>query len=444
VKYLKMGDTFTDPVFGAFKLGFASYTPAADDTSKDLITLKSTGESKGSLAWTNKAGGEYSMDMFMPSSICSDLTGLVGTCNTTYAYNVSQLGYDTYNIIGNASRQIRENDYFITNNNEYSQVFRVDRIDVNNKKVRVKDQASGSTEQELSLSDATTSGTASLSLADGSTATITLTGNLTGDALNVTVNKISPILYTQKGAMIDLTQLANPSNSLYNRIIMTEETSYNDGTFKTNIAGTLGSTTINNTILYKASQSGNDMKVGDPVVGGLVSGDSGTTVGDYNKRWLDAYGTYVVKTGNSNSDNQIDIYYPGTAASLGVYIGELATSVSDGGTSNVLLIKDSDAATTTANNLIVVGGSCINTVAADLLGSALCGADFEAATGVGAGSFLIETFAHGTGVATLVAGYNADDTVKAATAFTTQVIDTTAGKKYTGTTTTAVTPILTA
>jgi hypothetical protein len=52
---------------------------------------------------------------------------------------------------------------------------------------------------------------------------------------------------------------------------------------------------------------------------------------------------------------------------------------------------------------------------------------------------LIETFARdGGGVATLVAGYNAQDTRNAATALTTQVVDTTAGKKYTGTTATSI------
>jgi hypothetical protein len=436
VKYLRTGDAFTDPVFGAFKMTFASYTPAADDTSKDLITLKSDGESKASLKWTNKVGGAYDMDMFVPSNVLvnangvanvSDLYGATAANLANYLYNATKLGYDTYDVIASTSGAVNESDFFITNNNEFSQIFRVDRIDINNKKVRVKDQASGSSLQEVSLDSNSVGATASLSLADGSSATLTLVANLSG-SLSINVSKASPILYTSKGAKIDLTNLADPVlNNQTNKIVMTEETAYNDGTFTNNVAGTLG-TTINDTILYKASQGGNDMKVSDPTVGGLVSGDSGSTVGDYNKQWLDTYGSYVVKTGNSNSDSTIDIHYPGTAASLGVYIGELATSVSGGGISNILPITDSEAASVTAKNLVVVGGSCINSVAADLLGGALCGADFETKTGVGAGAFLIETFSRtGGGVATLVAGYNAADTTSAVKYLTTKSVDTTVG-----------------
>ena len=97
--------------------------------------------------------------------------------------------------------------------------------------------------------------------------------------------------------------------------------------------------------------------------------------------------------------------------------------------------------------MVVVGGSCVNSVAADLLGvsSPTCSADFTAKTGVGSGQYLIETFSRTGGkVATLVAGYNAGDTTNAAKALTTQAIDTTAGKKYTGTTSTDVSASMTA
>jgi len=97
-------------------------------------------------------------------------------------------------------------------------------------------------------------------------------------------------------------------------------------------------------------------------------------------------------------------------------------------------VSDSEASSVSGKNLIVVGGSCINSVAASLLGSALCGADFTTSTGVGAGQFLIQTFDRTGGkVATLVAGYNAGDTTNAAKYLSTQTVDTTVGKKYKGT-----------
>ncbi len=142
----------------------------------------------------------------------------------------------------------------------------------------------------------------------------------------------------------------------------------------------------------------------------------------------------LYKTGGDQ--DEVDISYAGKEAYGEVYISEaLASVISTEGGAKVLPIKDSEVASVSANNLIVVGGSCINTEAARLLGGGLCGADFESATGVGAGSFLIQTFANGAdGVATLVAGYNAEDTSNAAKYLTTQTVDTTVGKKYKGTT----------
>jgi len=105
-------------------------------------------------------------------------------------------------------------------------------------------------------------------------------------------------------------------------------------------------------------------------------------------------------------------------------------------------VKDSDAAAVSGKNLIVVGGSCVNSVAATLLGStsALCGADFSTSTGVSAGQFLIQTFARDGGkVATLVAGYGADDTANAGKYLTTQTVDTSVAAKYIGTSATVAT-----
>ena len=111
-------------------------------------------------------------------------------------------------------------------------------------------------------------------------------------------------------------------------------------------------------------------------------------------------------------------------------------------------VKDSEVSSVSTKNLIVIGGSCVNTVAAQLLGSSapLCDAAFTAKTGVSAGQFLIQSFAspYSTGkVATLVAGFNAQDTVNAAKYFTTQAVDTTAGKTYKGTSATEATLVTT-
>jgi len=78
-------------------------------------------------------------------------------------------------------------------------------------------------------------------------------------------------------------------------------------------------------------------------------------------------------------------------------------------------VTDANVASATGKDLIVVGGSAINSVAAELLGSAFSEAAFTAATGVAAGEFLIRSYDRAGKTALLVAGYNAPDTEKAVT-----------------------------
>lgn len=165
---------------------------------------------------------------------------------------------------------------------------------------------------------------------------------------------------------------------------------------------------------------------------------------------MDWWGT-LAEVDKGDSD-QIEgrISYPDNQVTALVYIGEVDASITSGAVSSGgatvkslgnVAIADSEVGSASTKNLIVVGGSCVNSVAAELLGVAnpTCGADFTTKTAVGSGEYLIETFARSGGkVATLVAGYNAGDTTNAAKALTTQDIDTTVGKKYKGTSATSI------
>jgi hypothetical protein len=154
----------------------------------------------------------------------------------------------------------------------------------------------------------------------------------------------------------------------------------------------------------------------------------------------DLFGTIArIDSGDSDQKSAV-ISYPDEQVTANIYVGEKTSSV-EGGTSSggsvkelgSVTVMDTEVSSVATKNLIVVGGSCVNSVAADLLGGALCGADFETSTGVGSGSFLVQTFSRsGDKVATLVAGYNAGDTTNAAKFLTTQTVDTTVGKKYKG------------
>ncbi len=141
-------------------------------------------------------------------------------------------------------------------------------------------------------------------------------------------------------------------------------------------------------------------------------------------------------TGSDNSD-YAEVYYPtGDSETYAkVYLTSEGTTLSAAGQ---MVFKDSEKSSWSNKNVVVVGGSCINSAAADLLGGALCESAFTDATGVGAGQYVVQSFADGftSGkVALLVAGYHAADTVAAASRLIEpgQTVDTTAGTKYIGT-----------
>jgi hypothetical protein len=92
-------------------------------------------------------------------------------------------------------------------------------------------------------------------------------------------------------------------------------------------------------------------------------------------------------------------------------------------------------------NWIAVGGSCVNDVAADLVGGVYCGVRWEEETGVEAGSFLIQTFERENGkLVTLVAGYDSTDTITGVKALKnpSNNIEIAAGRKYIGTSSSSV------
>ncbi|MBI2632038.1 hypothetical protein HYW75_03475, partial [Candidatus Pacearchaeota archaeon] len=161
------------------------------------------------------------------------------------------------------------------------------------------------------------------------------------------------------------------------------------------------------------------------------------------------FGTLVER--DTADNNKISLWYPDTQSIADVLFTSPDATVDSSTTGTTtgsgvkelgsVTVADSEAASVSDKNLIVVGGSCVNSVAASLLGGALCGADFESKTGVGAGSFLIQTFDRTGGkVATLVAGYNAGDTTNAAKYLTTQKLDVEkAGTMYKGTSATEAT-----
>ena len=136
--------------------------------------------------------------------------------------------------------------------------------------------------------------------------------------------------------------------------------------------------------------------------------------------YVDSYGVEVAFDNPSSAPSSVNLRVPESIVIPEVYVTSGAVTggtTASGGLAPIL--ADSAVSSTESRNLVVVGGSCINSVAAKLLGSdsPLCGAEFTAKTQAGAGKYIIDTFAspYTTGkVAMLVAGYEAADTTAAA------------------------------
>ncbi len=156
-----------------------------------------------------------------------------------------------------------------------------------------------------------------------------------------------------------------------------------------------------------------------------TGGGNGLEIGadsnNYEAYIIDDTATRIVHHTSDDGDFVEVFYAVGDSESYAeIFIAETAAVVTPGvvttgGGGQVLVVKDSEVGSVGALNLLVVGGSCINSAAATILGSTspLCGADFTAETSAGTGQHVIMTVASpwdASKVATLVAGYDAADT----------------------------------
>jgi hypothetical protein len=175
------------------------------------------------------------------------------------------------------------------------------------------------------------------------------------------------------------------------------------------------------------STSPTEMSVSTPKITNVSSGLVSLTSDSNLQEAVTRYGSFVEY--DSTDNDKVTIKYPDEQMYADVLFTAVGVEVSSGGAGGSVAslgsvaVMDSEVATVSSKNLIVIGGSCINTVAAKVLGSdtPLCGADFTAKTNITTGQFLIKVVdsPYTTGkVAMLVAGYEGADTRKAATYLT--------------------------
>jgi hypothetical protein len=416
VEGVVIGDSFIDPVFGSVKFAFVSATPDLEDDSREQIVIKATSDTSASLVFTNAAGNEYDLDLFKP--------GEVAGANVT-------LGVDEFNVSTAPNTNITLNEFVVTCDGEYTQIWEITDVDLNDdatSTVTFTDLGDDD-EQQVDFDTMENGETGTFDLADGTPATVTLSNNVTED---FTVSRACNFLITEQGANISLAGVSG-STTAASVVRISEETEYNADDFDSNDGTVLGTgQLINVTLDQDAAAAGREMTVDVDVAGySDVLDDSDDTY------YLTRYGTFVKATGED--DITFTAYYSEEAMALGFYIGEASATTNggdDGGEAGqALLASDTETAKYAGKHLIVVGGSCVNTVAAKLLGSTtpLCTSAFTTASGIGPNEYLIKTFANPDApgkIATLVAGYEAADTTQAVDYLLTQSPSTAVGDAY--------------
>lgn len=157
-----------------------------------------------------------------------------------------------------------------------------------------------------------------------------------------------------------------------------------------------------------------------------------------SKIW-EAYMAYPLATKatwdktDSNSAYSSDLEYHGGEVYANVFVTGQTSSMGEVGN---MVFKDSEKDSWKDRNVVLVGGSCINSATADVLGGTYCDAEFTSNTGVGPNQFLIASYADkfSTGkIALVVAGYETAETLAAVNNLQVGTYDTTADKKYVGT-----------
>ncbi len=491
---IAIGESFKDPVFGGLKLTLANAYPALDSTSRGKIVVNTNDNDQGSITFTSaRAGsaGEQKLTYVYDNNTLSTAVQPLLAHSTQPSSN----GKGIIHVL--EGENAVEDDWIIVNAGDAGTILEVSDISIDtgtSGTVTLIDAITG-TSQIITLTN--TSGVylkSGVNMFGGTGYTIR--ANQLGTSMNITWSSASTtrtvfprIKLATGGWMAFLTQTTVPNGTSVilpdglttlatsgtlvgndttsiagngvNWVLSGGGSTSDDTTFiNVSMPACNFNTTFGPAILYLEPKKWDDstygnficvpltttgtteIAIGDPVFNGTNSGFVTLTSDTYKKQALDKFGALVSKEDRSNQNGVATLAYPSSQMYFDVVFSSEAASVGTGGGTQLgdVLVKDSEVSSVSSKNLIVVGGSCINTVASTLLDGVGCGTSFTDKTGVGSGQFLIQSlsspYASGK-VALIVAGYEAADTVNAATYLRTQTVDTTVGKKYKGTTSTS-------
>lgn len=407
------------------------------DPGESVIEITPSGDDRYKLVFENREGKVYSLDFVDNSS-----TWKYGDDDDDLEFSEHQNGTarENYNV--------QRNDYFVLTdqNNEkgFTRIYRYDSIDTSDKKVTFSDLAGGSVERTYTGGPGTALGNASGNIImngktfvfnvgpspdynlsidfDGSgavdqgEANIVVKGGGILDLGNSTLdepthNGTKPVTAGLPNTFeVNLTTLSsefdeNPNNNE----VVTFQVKNTDST------GQAGEIDIDLSTVIRAA-TGAALATPFKIRERVGSGDQKLTMTDY--------GVLIDEVDETNDPGRVKIHYPLAQRFGQVFITGEGVTFSEGGSAGQVTTQEvqriqvgaaklaSEITDVSAQNLLVVGGPCANSVAASLMGNpANCAEGFEE------GKALVKLYDTGAGnVALLVAGFSALDTRRASKA----------------------------
>lgn len=398
--YLGKGESFVDPVFRAFKIGFEGMTTDSTDT----YTLTASGDD-ATFTFTNNDGKEVELQWTLDAGNEIILATDTGVDDFMYLEGQNCTSATANDITACEGARF----YVVTSGNE-AHVMEINDIDTSNNQIVIKDLTYNSEKTTNNFNDET-AGAETIDLPSGAgTATFTLVNNSGAAAPEVIVftttgsgtEAETPL--NEEGITIQTVATAGVANVAILRIEDEAEDNAGGNVYTINLS-------------YDSTDE--DINIGAPVAttgSFFASGKAFDDSNDDDEWYVTNWSTTILY--DQEDDDSLVITYPDEYSyGLAFVSPTAAVATTSGGVETVEMVPiqvgsaklDTEIADATAQNLIVVGGPCANSVAATLMGNPA-----DCAAGFVPGEAMIKLFEQTNGkVAVLVAGYSALDTRRA-------------------------------
>ena len=368
--WLALGDSFADPMFG-FELRFTEAIPDLMADSRDYVDIQSNNDDLV-VTFTNEDGTEYEFSPYMEHS---------NGANVTYGEDFDLSAKD----------EIQKDTMFILEElssgaEPVSKIFEFTGADTGDQEATFKDIGTGDT---LTVGDGDSIGDTNVKVTVDAKDVVNLTETTkhnvyTESGMNISFEDVT----NEATADIDFEEDAKGYNSIeFSGQTFTAVVDYDDGT-------------------------DSEMTIGAPSGTAVTAGDGeNDDAGDWF-HGITKYGTYFVH--EAEDSTSLELYMPPEEVDYNVYLAPpgATTTTSGGDTGDAYAVNaigvgigvlDVNAPSLGSTPMIVVGGPCVNTVAAELMGNpANCAEGFEE------GKAVIKLYEDQEAI--LVAGMTATDT----------------------------------